>query len=470
MPRRPVVNSINATTLDIVNTIRANSSSQYQNLIPEISTEQDLPRVGESFVGYPALANEFINALVNRIAIVRIQSATFNNPYRRLKKGYLEYGETVEDIFVDIAKVIDYSAEKAKSREFQRTIPDVKSVFHAMNWQVMYPVTIQNYDLKQAFLSFDGVRELIDKIIAQVYTAMEYDEFLLVKYLLIKSYNKNEIGKEYIDISTSDDNAAVAFRGVSNALTFMDTKYNTAKVRTTTPKERQLIFMDARYNAQFDVKVLASAFNMEKADFMGSLYLIDNFTEFDNARWAEIREANNSVEEVTAAELANMATVKAIIADERWFQIYDNLVQMSEDFVGAGLYWNYWLHNWKTIAYSPFANIVAFTTANDTAPSTITYTVKTVSADNDGNTAITLMPANGQKSVLFEQDNSQNNNVMTSSKIGVHPYGAFIFNKNNLPEATTSFKGTARLNNSIYSFTLDTEAATGATVTLSLES
>ena len=464
MPRRPVVNSINATTLDIVNTIRANSSTQYQNLIPEISTEQDLPRVGESFVGYPALANEFINALVNRIAIVRIQSATFNNPYRRLKKGYLEYGETVEDIFVDIAKVIDYSAEKAKSREFQRTIPDVKSVFHAMNWQVMYPVTIQNYDLKQAFLSFDGVRELIDKIIAQVYTAMEYDEFLLVKYLLIKAYNKNEIGKEYIDISASDDNAAVAFRGVSNALTFMDTKYNTSKVRTTTPKERQLIFMDARYNAHFDVKVLASAFHMEKADFMGSLYLIDNFTEFDNERWAEIRKENNSVEEVTQAELTNMANVKAIIADERWFQIYDNLVQMSEDFVGAGLYWNYWLHNWKTIAYSPFANIVAFVNGTaETLPATFVYKVNSYSSDENGNVAITFMAdasSANQNPLRFLQTDA-----MTRLGVGVHPYGAVIFNRDTLGETTTATI-TADLNGTTYTGTLSFNSVEGENLTL----
>ena len=58
----------------------------------------------------------FINALVNRIAIVKVQSATFNNPYSILKKGYLEFGETVEDIFVSIAKAVDYTPEKASER------------------------------------------------------------------------------------------------------------------------------------------------------------------------------------------------------------------------------------------------------------------------------------------------------------------------------------------------------------------
>ena len=58
------------------------------------------------------LLRAFINALVNRIAIVRVQSANFNNPYAILKKGYLEFGESIEDIFVSIANVVDFSAEK----------------------------------------------------------------------------------------------------------------------------------------------------------------------------------------------------------------------------------------------------------------------------------------------------------------------------------------------------------------------
>ena len=32
-----------------------------------------------------------------------------------------------------------------------RTLPDVRSAFHTMNWRVIYPVTIQDEDLKQAF-------------------------------------------------------------------------------------------------------------------------------------------------------------------------------------------------------------------------------------------------------------------------------------------------------------------------------
>ena len=272
MARRIANSTLNASTIDIMNVIRQNASYDYQQNVPAVAKVSDIPKVGEVIYGTPAFANQFINALVNRIAIVRVQSANFNNPYSILKKGYLEYGETVEDIFVSIAKAVDFSPEKAPKRESQRSIPDVRSAFHVMNWRVMYPVTIQDEDLRQAFLSIDGVQNLIAKIVDAVYTGAEYDEFLLFKYLLIKAISHGRVHPISIGNGEVLTESAVQFRGTSNLLPFMSSEFNEAGVKTNTPKERQVIFMDAMFNAQYDVNVLASAFNMNKADFMGRLY------------------------------------------------------------------------------------------------------------------------------------------------------------------------------------------------------
>ena len=110
MPKRIAVSSLNASTIDILNTIRANASAEYQSLVPSITKATEIPKVGEVLFGYPALANQFLNALINRIALVRVKSAVFNNAYKELKKGYLEFGETVEEVFVNIAKAREFSA------------------------------------------------------------------------------------------------------------------------------------------------------------------------------------------------------------------------------------------------------------------------------------------------------------------------------------------------------------------------
>lgn len=433
MAKRIANTTLNASTLDILNVIRENASLEYQSSVPAVTQATDIPKVGEIIYGTPAFANQFINALINRIASVRVQSATFNNPYNMLKKGYIEFGETIEDIFVGIVNAVEYTPEKGEEREFKRYLPDVKSAFHVMNWRVMYPVTIQDEDLQLAFLSLDGVTNLIAKIVEQVYTSAEYDEFLLFKYLMIKAIAK---GRMYpVAFNASDlKNGAKAFRGTSNLLPFMNNKFNEAHVRTTTPKERQQIFMDAQFNADFDVDVLASAFNMSKADFMGRLHLIDSWTTFDNDRFSVIMADSDGIEEVTSAELALMADVKAVIADERWFQVYDNKNKFTEKYVASGLYWNYFYHTWKTVSSSPFANAIVFVTSNATITAPTSFDVEIVGKDvSDAGTTLTLAVDDSNATLKPMTVRFVQTEAMTEDLIAMHPYGGII-----IPTASAS--------------------------------
>ena len=437
MPRRIAQSTLNASTIDILNVIRQNASLEYQQSVPEVTRATDIPKVGEVLYGTPAFANQFINALVNRIASVKVQSATFNNPYSMLKKGMIEFGETIEDIFVGIVKAVEYSPEKAEAREFKRTLPDVRSTFHTMNWRVMYPVTIQNDDLKLAFTSTDGVTNLIANIVEQVYTGAEYDEFLLFKYLLIKAISHGKMKPITIDTSADFKDSAVKFRGTSNALPFMSPNYNEASVKTTTPKDRQVIFMDAMYNAQFDVNVLAGAFNMEKADFIGRLFLIDNWTDFDNERFDVIRAESDGLEEITAEELALLADVKAVLLDEEWFQVYDNLNQFAETYVSSGLYWNYFYHIWKTISYSPFANAVVFvdSTASTSLPNSLTVEIDNKSVSDEA-TVFTFV-VNDATSLALSGVNFVQTEALTADGIAVQKYGAMIIPASKVAEECT---------------------------------
>lgn len=427
MAHRIAMTQLNATTLDILNTIRANAPYEYQSMVPEINDTRDIPRVGEIIYGYPNLSNYFLNALLNRIALVRVKSAVFNNAYAELKKGYLEFGETVEEVFVQIAKAREFSAEKAEVRELKRSIPDVRSAFHTMNWRVQYPVTIQDEDLRAAFTNVQGVQDMIARIVDSIYTAAEYDEYLLFKYLIIKAIAH---GKMYpVGIADGDmKNAAVKFRAMSNQLGFMSSKFNASGVTTTTPKADQYIFMDSEYNASYDVNVLASAFNMDKADFMGRLMLIDDFKTFDNERFSEIRANSDMIEEVTAAELALMADVKAVLVDREWFQMYDNNNKFTEKFVASGMYWNYFYNVWKTVSYSPFSNAIVFVTDSAAPlipPASIKLTVASKVVNENGTTIITL---DADDATTLNNTNYKflQTSKCTEDGIAVHRYGAFI--------------------------------------------
>lgn len=456
MPRRISVTTLNASTIDILNTIRANASLEYQNQVPAITKESDIPRVGEVLYGYPALANQFINTLVNRIAATRVKSAVFNNPYKDLKKGYLEFGETIEDVFVNITKAREFSVEKADAREHKRSMPDVRTAFHTMNYRVQYPITIQDEDLRMAFLSMQGVQDLIAKIVDAVYTAAEYDEYLLFKYLMIKGITQGQMKPIAFD-SADMKNAAKKFRGASNKITFMSKDYNGAGVTTATPKQDQYIFMDADFNAEYDVDVLAAAFNMDKADFMGKLKLIDDWSTFDNDRFKVIMAGSDQIEEVTQAELDLMKNVKAVLVDGEWFQVYDNMDKMTEKYVASGMYWNYFYNVWKTVSFSPFSNAIVFVDdgADTALPDGLTFKVSDKSVD-DSNVVLTLL-ATGAANLKPGNYRFIQTQDATTKKIAVHPYGAVIMPSGTTYVAAIDLDGTG--------YTVGTKASSGGTYT-----
>lgn len=418
--------SLNATTIDILNTIRANASAEYADSIPVVATAMDVPSVGEIIMGVPSFQNEFLEALINRIALVVVRSVTFNNPYKNLKKGYLSYGETVEEIFVNIVQAYDYNPEKGASRELKRYLPDVKSVFHVINYKAVYPVTISEDELATAFLSADGVTSLITKIIDSVYKGVEYDEYLLFKYMLIKNISSGKFKPVSIGDGTDLNKSASAIKGVSNKFRFVSKNFNQAGVRNNSNIDNQAIFMDSDFNASFDVEVLASAFNMDKANFMGKLYLIDDWTTFDNERFDVIRQNSTGIEEVTQPELALMKNVKCVLLDEKWFQVYDNKNKFTEKYIASNMEWNYFYHIWKTVSYSPYENAVVFCldSATTTLPATINVSVDSVSTSDTGNViclAIADTDTLSPTTLKFIQTET-----LTESGIGVHPYGAYL--------------------------------------------
>lgn len=240
-------------------------------------------------------------------------------------------------------------------------------------------------------------------------------------------------------------------------MTFLKTQYNASGVHTATPKADQYIFMDAMYNASYDVNVLASAFNMDKADFSGRLMLIDDWTSFDNARFEEIRENSDMIEEVTAEELALLRDVKAVLVDGEWFQVYDNITKFTEVYVSSGMYWNYNLNIWKTVSSSPFSNAVVFVAEGANVAMPETFTVEVADKSIAENAIVLTLNVQDDDAVLHS---TEANFVQTQSAveqgIAVHKYGAVIF-----PSGEGSFNLVMQVGGETYT---STTACTGAAV------
>lgn len=369
MPTIPKTQTLNASSVDILNAIRNSASTNYRDFVPMAkSTPESIRGIGEIIMQYTPLQNEFLNALVNRIARVIITSKMYSNPLSMFKKGLIDFGETIEEIFVNIAKPHQYDVEESESKVFAREIPDVRAAFHTLNYKKFYKQTIQNKDLNQAFLSWDGITDLISKIVNAMYTAANYDEFVTTKYMLAKAILDGRLSA--ITVDANDAKGAVTkIKGVSNALTFMSSNYNVAGVQTFTDKDDQYLLVNSQFDSEIDVEVLASAFNMSKAEFMGHRILIDGFGTLDVARLNALFKDDPNYVELSQDTLTALNAIPAVLVDKNFFMIFDNMYEFTENYNGQGLYWNYFYHTWKTFSMSPFANALVFVPALPTVTS-----------------------------------------------------------------------------------------------------
>lgn len=363
MPTIPKAQTLNASSVDILNAIRNSASTNYRDFVPTAkNTPESIRRIGEIIMQYTPLQNEFLNALVNRIARVIITSKMYSNPLSMFKKGLIDFGETIEEIFVNIANPHQYDVEESENKVFAREIPDVRAAFHTLNYKKFYKQTIQNKDLNQAFLSWDGITDLISKIVNAMYTAANYDEFVTTKYMLANAILDGRLSA--ITVDANDAKGAVTkIKGVSNALTFMSNNYNVAGVQTFTDKFDQYLLVNSQFDSEIDVEVLASAFNMSKAEFMGHRILIDGFGTLDVARLNALFKDDPNYKEPSQDTLTALNAIPAVLVDKNFFMIFDNMYEFTENYNGQGLYWNYFYHTWKTFSMSPFANALVFVPA-----------------------------------------------------------------------------------------------------------
>ena len=387
--------TITNVSMDVINAIlNEGYSVNYRDYVPITATDADSIReIGKIIMDAPNLRNSFVTDLINRIILVIVTSKMYDNPWARFKKGKLEMGETVEEIFVNIARAELYNPAVADQTVFKRRIPDIRAAFHVVNSRVKYPVTIGNEELRAAFTTENGLYNLIEKIYESLYTADAYDEFNIMKYLIAVHIIAGHIKAFAIPAPTSEANIradVTKIKAISNRMKFMTGEYNLAGVKTHVQHRDQTVIVSADFDAAMDVQVLAAAFNMEKAEFLSKRLLVDGFGTIDILRLAECApELCTNIEYdadgfVTAADLKYISdedlelldTIPAVIVDDAYMQIYDNLITMEDIRNPDGLYTNAFLHCWKIYSISPYAPAATFTsetssiTAIDVSPAT----------------------------------------------------------------------------------------------------
>lgn len=376
MATRPVVKSLNAngTSSGILKYIQQNG---YLPGSPQVDdTVQSIAQMGEYINGYQPRRNEFVEALVNLVTMQIIIHQEYTNPWSFAMQGTLDYGETIEEVFVNPARPENYNANYAtiddylKDRFGNRTA-DILNAMHTINFEKKYVTTIKLKQLNKAFRTADGVQTLTMEIAASLYVGFEHDNFLMLKYVLDRLVLDGKIvAKTVAGMETEEDlkDTLTAIRKSSNDLTFMDSGYTLSReALTKTPIDRQIDIVTTDMDATASVKALAYAFNKKDADFLGRRVLKNDWNAYDLARLGELltpRDATEVVVPFTDAELNILNTVVAYIIDDKFLMQVDQLVELAEDGQAANnLSWQYVLHHWAYFGASMFKNAVVFTTS-----------------------------------------------------------------------------------------------------------
>lgn len=398
MATKPVVKNLNATSVGILNAVLAAEGGYLAGAPAVENTPQSIAQIGEFINAYQPRQNQFLSALVNRIGMVLIASKAYKNPWAFAKRGQLDVGEAIEEIYVNLAKIEQFGAGNSTNQTladlFGTRKPDVQAAFHQMNFQKKYPVTVSEDQLRTAFTSMSGVVDLIAYIVQSLYTAFEYDEFLMYKYMLYRLALDGKLYVQKIDAvnATNAKGIVSKIKALSNDLTFLKTAYNMAGVYTHTAKEDQIVIKDTEFDALIDVEVLASAFNMDKAKFAGNQVLIDGFGTAELKRLALILfdDETQTSNVFSSGEITAIGTIKGFIIDRDFLMQYEKLVKMTEQMIPNELKWNYFLHHWAIFSASPFKNAIVLTTSTFSVNS-VSTTPATIEADPDAQIQLTTV-------------------------------------------------------------------------------
>lgn len=382
MPTKVIKRSVTNVASEVLNAVRNSATQDYRSYVPVATDDNsNLKEIGAIIMDNPALRNQFLDVIVNRIALVIIQSNMWDNPLRMFTKGKLEYGETVEDIFVDLAQVFQYDPEDAESTWMKRVKPNVASEFFVMNSQVYYKTTTEDVTLRAAFTGNDGMMRLIQGIATAMYKSANYDAYQVTKYLLARRLLNGQC--HTVGYTSGNLKSLLSkIRSESNKMTFLRNDANLAGVYNSTEKANQYILIDSDIDSEIDVNELAYAFQMSKADIETKKVLIDGFGNLDNARLNVLLGDNPNYVAIDDTDKALLNTIPAVLVDENFFMIFDKLFEMhNETFNQDGLYRQHTLHNWRVYATSAFSNNAVFVTGTP-AVSAVTVSPSTVTLSN----------------------------------------------------------------------------------------
>ncbi len=322
--------------IDFANAVWYEASQDYQNRIPE-ATRENILEVGNAITEYEPARNEFLSALINKIGKTIVSSKMAKNRLSFMRGEDLGFGDTIEDIFVEMAQSSTYS--RTATNPFEITKPQVKVLYHRIDRELQYYVTVYDKDLVRAFTSADGMDKLVSAIVNSLYSGKEHDDYIFTKQLFgsYKKYYEVNVSAPTTDATSKA--LVKAIKKYSEDISFMSTAFNGQGVNTFTEKADQILLLHKDAKVNIDIEYLAGIFNLSKAEMEARVVTVDDF--------------------------GDLGDTYAILVDVNAPKIHKTLETMETIRNPHGRYTNYVLNSDGVYSISQFANMVVFKKKTD---------------------------------------------------------------------------------------------------------
>lgn len=359
---------VTASNAEVLNAVRSLASAAYQERVP-VATRANLAKTAKLIHDYQPLWNEFYTTLLDRIGLTVFNNNQFENRLKPFKKA-LNYGAMVQESSANLIQAEAYDEEKNVD-PFAAGKPQLVTDFHTKNRADTYGIRINEALLYEACLDEGELSAYLNGLYRLPSQSAEWDEYCIMRDLFaIANAADGFYNVQVTDVAAADDKESAAKELTTAVRTmylkakgFYSKDYNAAGVDAAA---RDFILLTTpEVMATNDVYSLASAFNMNKAEWMA-----DRVVVMDG--WGD---AN-----------ASMAGTQALLVDVDAFQTYDILYKSASIYNprNDSLY-NY-LHARGIYSLSRQRPIIRFSTAADSGASLTSKTVTSV--------AVTSEPAN----------------------------------------------------------------------------
>lgn len=352
---------LDMTNINMLNAVRQTMSVDYRDRVP-VATRENIDGIAKTLTDpyNPMARNELVPALVNLIASQSISTEAFRNPLRVLNSNAMPYGNGEQEVYVNFAQ--GYAHNANISIEDATAIYDsyIMSLYHVINFNNDYPVTIWFEDMRGAFLDEYGLRSLVQAKVESVVSACNWDEFNTAKELIASAKRAGQIYPVHVDAVTDQASAnalAKQIQSYIDKMQFPNPLYNFAGATSAAKEDTILLFVDPDTKAAMNVDSYASAYNIDRMIPKAQQVLIDNFNDADS--------------------------IVAVLVDKRFFKIREQYRMMVQDNVNRGLRWNNTYTVKEMFSYSLFYPIIVFTTEKVVDPSFTVLDVGKVTVGTD---------------------------------------------------------------------------------------